>query len=393
MLSFRPLGCTLLRQATKMMRCTRPSTTRAMASSSATVTIGILRETYGPWERRCPLTPNHVRELLQRHPHVRVLVQPCQRRVFPPDEYERVGAVLTNDLSEADMILGVKRPADTGLLLPEKTYMFFSHTIKGQPENMPLLKACLEEHVQFMDYERLLDDNTGTGANGDRIRRLVSFGRFAGLAGAIDTIHGLGRRLLTEGQSTPFLSCPPAILCDDLEQAQERFQQIGHKIISQGLHREEPLVMAVTGKGGTVHGGVMEMLDLLPHEVVSVEDLPVLFETENSGIGHQQHKVYLLPMATADAFKRTDDGSFNRKDFQIDPSNYRSVMAEKVIPYTNTLINCAYWDPRFPRLLSKDDMRRLYNDGQKRYVFGMDKKKFPAIYDNDPRTSKSITHN
>lgn len=343
------------------------------ATDPPIVTIGILRETYGPWERRSPLTPQHVRDLLHKHPHnLRILVQPCQRRVFAGSDYQEAGAILSNDLTDADLILGVKRPAHEGLLLGNKTYMFFSHTIKGQPENMPLLQACLDEHVQLMDYERLLEetvpspsaDDGGTNDN-NKQKRLVSFGRFAGLAGAIDTLHGLGRRLLAEGQSTPLLSCPPAVLCDDLAQAQERLHQIGQRIVSQGLNREEPLVIAVTGKGGAVYGGVMEILDLLPHEIVPPDDLQHLYRTETSSKS-SQHQVYLVPVATQDAFERKDDASFDRQDFQSNPGLYRSTLPDKVVRYSAALVNCAYWDPRFPRLLTKDDMRTIYNDGNHR---------------------------
>lgn len=359
------------------------STTTTTKQHDPVVTIGILRETYGPWERRSPLTPQHVREILQKHnvdAHnektggggVRILVQPCQRRVFSGSEYEQAGATLTNDLTEADLILGVKRPADTGMLLPNKTYMFFSHTIKGQPENMPLLQACLDEHIQLMDYERLLDESSAAsvvgGGGGEesssKPKRLVSFGRFAGLAGAIDTLHGLGRRLLAEGQSTPLLSCPPAVLCDDLAQAQERLHQIGQRITNQGLHRQEPLVISVTGKGGSVYGGVAEMLELLPHEIVPPDDLQYLFQSEMTETA--QHQLYLTPLATKDAFAKTSDGSFDRMDFQNNPSQYSSTLPDKVVKYSTALINCAYWDPRFPRLLTKDEMRRLYNVGSKR---------------------------
>lgn len=230
---------------------------------------------------------------------------------------------------------------------------------------MALLRACLQEHVQLLDYERLLDADTAQSV--DKMKRLVSFGRFAGLAGAIDTLHGWGRRLLTQGVSTPFLSCPPAILCDHLAQAQDRLHQIGQRIATQGMHRHEPMVVGITGRGGAVAGGVMEMLDLLPHEVVAVPDLPALFEQETSETAPQQHKVYLVPMATKDAFEKTSDGTFDRADFQTNPSRYQSILPNKVVPYTTTLINCAYWDPRFPRLLTKDDMRMLYNIGRKRY--------------------------
>jgi alpha-aminoadipic semialdehyde synthase len=301
------------------------------------------------------------------------LVQPCQRRVFPPHAYEQVGAILTNDLQSADLILGVKRPADENLLLPDKTYMFFSHTIKGQPENMALLRACLDNDIQLFDYERLLDNNSVA----NKPQRLVSFGRFAGLAGAMDTLHGWGRRLLAEGQSTPWLSCPPAVLCDDLAHAQDRLHQIGQRLMassqSKSTSQLRPTTIVITGKGGSVHGGVMEMLDLLPHEVVSVADLPEVCSTENmaqQGTGTRHRPpIYLVPIATHEAFEKSG-GSFDRADFQTNPSLYKSTLPTKVVPYADVLINCAYWDPRFPRLLTKQDMTNMYNSGNKRYVEG-----------------------
>jgi alpha-aminoadipic semialdehyde synthase len=320
-----------------------------------------------------------VKELRQKHPNVRVLVQPCQRRVFPPQAYEQAGAVLTNDLQSADLILGVKRPADVGLLWPNKTYMVFSHTIKGQPENMSLLQACLDNDIQLMDYECLLDNSNDSGAP-NKPQRLVSFGRFAGLAGAMDTLHGVGRRLLAEGQSTPWLACPPAVLCDDLAHAQERVHQIGQRLLvnyqnksadQNQQQQQQPLVIGITGKGGSVHGGVMEMLDLLPHEVVSVADLPHLFSTESMNSSQQDVTIphdsplYLVPMATNESFQKAD-GSFDRTDFQTNPSLYTSTLPTKVIPYMDVLINCAYWDPRFPRLLTKQNMCTLYNNGHKK---------------------------
>lgn len=231
---------------------------------------------------------------------------------------------------------------------------------------MALLRACLQEHVQLLDYERLLDADTAQSV--DKMKRLVSFGRFAGLAGAIDTLHGWGRRLLTEGVSTPLLSCPPAILCDDLAQAQDRIQQIGQKIATSGLPNSgsggEPMVVAITGQGGNVHGGVMDILDLLPHEVVPVGDLPYLYQTEST---KHHHQLYLVPLATKDAFTRKDGTGFDRDHYQKHPDKYRSVLPTKVVPYTSVLVNCAYWDSRFPRLLTKNDMRVLHNEGNKRY--------------------------
>jgi alanine dehydrogenase len=139
--------------------------------------IGIRSETKSPWERRTPVNPDLARHLVEDE-RIRVLVQPSARRVFSDREFVRAGAEITTDLSDANVILGVKEiPPDA--LVAGKTYMFFSHVIKGQPYNMPMLRRLIDLGCTLIDYETVADD---TG------RRLVFFGRFAGLAGMIDTL-------------------------------------------------------------------------------------------------------------------------------------------------------------------------------------------------------------
>jgi alpha-aminoadipic semialdehyde synthase len=105
--------------------------------------IAIRREDQSLWERRAPLSPNHVRKLVNKN-GIRVLIQPSNRRAFQIQEYIRAGAEVSEDLQQASLILGVKQvPID--LLLPNKTYVFFSHTIKAQEANMSLLDALLEK--------------------------------------------------------------------------------------------------------------------------------------------------------------------------------------------------------------------------------------------------------
>lgn len=112
------------------------------ATEKADRVMAIRREDINVWERRAPIAPSHVAELVNKG--VKVLVQPSTRRAYTMDEYERAGAVITEDLSPASLIIGVKAvPID--LLLPDKTYAFFSHTIKAQEANMPLLDAMLEK--------------------------------------------------------------------------------------------------------------------------------------------------------------------------------------------------------------------------------------------------------
>lgn len=122
---------------------------RNFTSEKAERVMAIRREDINVWERRSPIAPSHVAELV--HNGVKVLVQPSTRRAYTMDEYERAGAIITEDLSPASLIIGVKAvPID--LLIPNKTYAFFSHTIKAQEANMPLLDAMLEKVTIFLLY-------------------------------------------------------------------------------------------------------------------------------------------------------------------------------------------------------------------------------------------------
>merc|ERR1719197_1075559 len=155
--------------------------------------LGIRREDKNRWERRAPLTPAHVKKLVKKG--VRVFVQPSTLRIFPDSDYEQAGAVVQEDLSPASVVFGVKE-VPIHKLIPKRTYMFFSHTIKAQEYNMPLLDAIMENQIRLLDYERIVD------ADGNR---LVRFGRYAGYAGMVDFLHSLGNRLLAMGYSTPFM--------------------------------------------------------------------------------------------------------------------------------------------------------------------------------------------
>ena len=157
--------------------------------------IGIRRETKNRWECRVPLTPSHV-ATLKASGNIDFVIQPSARRVFPDHEYERVGATVKDDLSGCDLIMGVKEVPEAEIM-PGKQYIFFSHTHKGQPYNMPLLRGIVDKRVSLFDYELLKDPSSGS--------RLVAFGAYAGYAGMINTLHGLGDRLLTKGYRTPFL--------------------------------------------------------------------------------------------------------------------------------------------------------------------------------------------
>jgi len=143
--------------------------------------IGIRREDKNRWERRAPLTPAHVQELVREQGRS-VVVQPSPLRIYLDDDYRAAGAVVDEDLSGCRVILAVKE-VPPPLLIPGRTYLFFSHVIKGQASNMPMLRQVLERRCTLIDYEPILDRHG---------RRLIFFGRHAGYTGMIDALWAEG---------------------------------------------------------------------------------------------------------------------------------------------------------------------------------------------------------
>jgi len=335
------------------------------ASPNGTVTLGIQRESYNVWERRTPLCPNHVATLLGNPAVEGVLVQPSSSRIYSDVEYELAGATVQEDLSSADLVLGVKRPLATTDLNPKKAYMMFSHVIKGQPENMPLLQHVLDNDIELFDYECIVDGGMQSteSCKERKQKRLVAFGKFAGRAGMTDALNPLGRRLLALGFSTPFLHCPPAHMQEDWTAVQDTIKKLGDRIAVTGLPAGmEPVVFCMTGKGGNVYSGAMEAFDLLPHKTVSVNELPDVVKETGS-----QHCVYGVSVGPEDVYRlRGSDALFDREHYMENPHEYESIFHERIAPYTNVLVNGMYWDVRFPRLLTKNQMQQLYEYGNKK---------------------------
>lgn len=297
-----------------------------------------------------PITPSHIKELIDNYPDklTGVYVQPSQR-IFPDSQYEKAGALITDDLSDADILLGVKRVANEDELLPNKTYMFFSHVIKGQPENMELLKAILDKNIQLFDYEAIAEDIKDPATGKVTKKRLVAFGKFAGIAGMIDTLQCLGRRLLASGHSTPFLNCSTAYHYYDLDDAKRNIEEIGKRIERDGLPVSlEPLVFAFTGRGN-VTNGALEIFKLLPHKMVTLEEAKRIKHTA----GPHNKCIYGLMIEQEDIVQKTGSNKepFNVKHYRANPSEYESIFATNVAPVCNVIINGIYWDERYPREL------------------------------------------
>ena len=278
--------------------------------------IGILREGKVPIDKRVALTPNHA-SALQQIFSCTVVVQPSPIRAIGDDEYVAAGIVLQEDLSDCDVLFGVKEvPIDQ--VIPNKTYFFFSHTYKKQPYNAKLLKACVERNIRLIDYELL----TKNGA------RMVAFGRFAGLVGAYNGLRGWGEKY---GQ----YKLKPAHECKDME---EMFAQL------QGIEWLSDVRILLTGKG-RVAGGAVETLKATGIPQISPEEVA----------GHQG--CFWSQLDVEEYYKTNDGRPFNRKELFADPSGFESDFMQYA-PYAKLYIAGHYYDSRAPFIFTREDARR-----------------------------------
>ncbi|RLW06379.1 hypothetical protein DV515_00004391, partial [Chloebia gouldiae] len=303
--------------------------------------LAIRREDVNAWERRAPLAPKHVKELTKMG--YKVLVQPSNRRAIHEKEYVKAGAIIQEDISEASLIIGVKRPPEDKLI-PKKNYAFFSHTIKAQEANMPLLDEILRQEIRLFDYEKMVDHKG---------MRIVAFGKWAGVAGMINILHGLGLRFLALGHHTPFMHIGMAHNYRNSSQAVQAVRDAGYEI-SLGLMPKSvgPLTFVFTGTGN-VSKGAQEMFSALPCEFVEPHELK---EVSRSG---DLRKVYGTVLSRHHHLIRKYDGLYDPVDYDKHPEDYISRFHIDIAPYTTCLINGIYWEQNSPRLLSRQDTQKL----------------------------------
>ncbi|XP_062148674.1 alpha-aminoadipic semialdehyde synthase [Alnus glutinosa] len=325
--------------------------------------IGILSESCNKWERRVPLTPSHCARLLHsgrdRSGVARIIVQPSTKRIYHDSQYEDVGCEISDDLSECGLILGVKQPK-LEMILPHRAYAFFSHTHKAQKENMPLLDKILTERVSLFDYELIV---------GDHGERLLAFGKYAGRAGLIDFLRGLGHRYLSLGYSTPFLSLGASYMYPSLASAKAAVISVGEEIATLGLPSGIcPLIFVFTGSGNASLGA-QEIFKLLPHTFVDPSRLPELFEvardlSQPARASKRVFQVYGCVVTCQDMVIHKDPTKvFDKADYYAHPEHYNPIFHEKIAPYASVIVNCMYWEKRFPRLLSTKQLQDLIGAG------------------------------
>ncbi len=315
-----------------------------------TYTIGIRREDSYIWERRTPLIPADAADLQDKH-GINVVVQSSAKRVFSDADYRTTGVEVQDSLAACPVIFGIKEVPITAVE-PGKTYIFFSHTIKGQPHNMPMLRQIIDRGCSLIDYERVTDEHG---------RRLIFFGRYAGLAGMIETLRALGQRLAAEGIANPFTTIDRALEYPNLEAAQTAVRAVGDKIARTGLPPEiTPLVIGIAGYGN-VSRGAQEILSLLPVEAVAPADLANLADGS-------KRAVYKVVFKEEDMVEpRTAGAPFDLQEYYQHPDRYRGVFA-RYLPHIDVLVNSIYWEPRYPRLVTKEWVRENYPGARLRVI-------------------------
>jgi hypothetical protein len=280
--------------------------------------IGLIREGRIPADNRVALTPAQCKWIQKNAPAIKIVVQPSPHRCFADKEYVLAGAEVKEDLSDCDIIFGIKEvPVDQ--LIPGKTYLFFSHTKKKQPQNQSLLKAILEKRVTLIDYE-CLEHEDG--------QRIIGFGFFAGVVGAHNGMMAYG--------------CRTGLFTLERVYKQRSFRELIHTYFGLRLPNVK---IAVTGSGRVAHG-ILEVMNLMGiHEMEPVEYLERRFS----------YPVY-TQLKGAELYENKNTGKYSREEFHEHPEWYRC----KFLPYTtqtDILLNGVYWEKTSPRLFEKEEVK------------------------------------
>lgn len=283
------------------------------------IKIGILKEEKCPKDNRVVLTPDDAKKLMLQYSSFEIYVEPDTQRCFADKKFQEAGCILTEDLAQCDVLLGVKEvPIEK--LIPHKTYFFFSHTIKKQPYNRLLLQKILEKKITLIDYE-CITDVKGI--------RMIAFGRFAGIVGAHNT-------LVAYGKKTRQFNFPSA-------------HSFSHLEALYSFHKKQklpPLKIIVTG-GGRVAKGVLETLKNLNVKSVSPEkflnqkyDQPVFSQLDSQDL----------------YFRKDGTTGMPTSDFYAHPHLYFCHFK----PYyskADIMINAIFWNADAPPFFTTEEMK------------------------------------
>ncbi|MBS1773622.1 MAG: alanine dehydrogenase [Bacteroidetes bacterium] len=283
------------------------------------IRIGLIRERKYPPDSRVALTPEQCVEMMQKYPGMQVVAEPSPNRCYTDDEYRAAGIEVMEDLTNCDVLLGIKEVKEE-YIIPNKTYFFFSHTKKKQPYNQQMMQTLIEKKVRLIDYECLTHADE---------QRILGFGFYAGVVGAHNG-------LLTYGKKTGLYDLPAAHNVNSFAELLRVYEDVNLP----------PLKIVVTGSG-KVASGVIEVMTHFDIESVEPEDF----------LTHQYDYPVYTHLTGGDLYARKDNDLFSRNDFHANPTAYKCLF-HKYIPQTDILMNGIYWDTHIARLFERQDIQR-----------------------------------
>jgi len=280
--------------------------------------FAIIKERKNPPDRRVVFSPEKLAEARTLFPKATFVVESSDIRIFKDEAYRDLGFEVTNDVSDCDVMLGVKEvPIEA--LIPNKKYFYFSHTIKKQPYNQKLLLAMLEHNIEMFDHETIVAENSA---------RLIGFGRYAGLVGAYNGFRALGLR-------DELFELPKVETLADLDAVKAELDKITLPNIK--------ILLSGTGK---VALGAKEILDHL--KIKEISDALYLTSTFTE-------PVYCM-VDVMEYSKRKDGKVGDKYEFYKDPSGYES----NFMPYakeTDFFIAGHFYGNNAPYFFTRDDAK------------------------------------
>ncbi len=283
------------------------------------LTIGLIKEGKVPSDNRVALTPAQCKWINSNKSDIKVIVQSSETRCFADVEYKRLGIEVVEDISACDVLIGIKEvPASQ--LIPQKTYIFFSHTKKKQPYNLKLFKTLMNNENTLIDFE-CFEHEDG--------QRIIGFGFFAGIVGAHNGIMCYGNR-------TKQFELKRVSSVKDYRQLIQSY--FGLKLPN--------LKIAVTGSGRVAHG-ILEVMNMMDIQEVEPDDYLLNKFT---------YPVY-VHLKGKSLYKNRETQNYQRDNFHHFPEQY-DCMFEPFCFETDILMNGIYWDNNIPRLFDLDTMKK-----------------------------------
>ncbi|MCG8574732.1 MAG: NAD(P)-dependent oxidoreductase [Flavobacteriales bacterium] len=281
--------------------------------------LGVIKEGKVPPDKRVPLSPQQCIEVESKFPHVEVYVQRSAIRSFKDEDYENAGVKVVDDVSHCDILIGVKEVPKPDLI-PNKKYMFFSHTFKKQPYNRSLLQTILDKKIQLIDYETLTDKNE---------HRIIGFGRYAGIVGCYNGFRALG---IKKG----LYNIKPANLCEDRKELEEELKKVqlpaSTKIVATGFGR--------VGNGAREIFASLNLREVSPQDFLTTDfDEPVFTQ-----------------LSVSDYYAKADGSEFSKAAFFESGEGHISTFP-RYLEVADLFVACHYWDSSSPFVVSRADLK------------------------------------